>query len=123
MTRSGTIGRMAIVRDLWEGWAASEHILRLIPKEGVNPGYLVAFLSSPYGEIQIKGKVYGGVVEEIAEQDTSLIKEIKILIPSSDQVQEKIGNLVLQAYDKKDQANIIEEEAIRLLEDNLTARS
>jgi len=35
----------------------------------------------------------------------------------------KIGSLVIQAYDKKDQANIMEEEAIRQLEDNLTTKS
>lgn len=119
MTRSGTVGRIALVREGWKGWGASEHILRIIPKGDVNPGYLIAFLSTSYGQIQIDGKVYGGVVEELAEQDTSFIREIKILMPSSIGVQGKIGNLVIEAYDKKDQANIIEEEAIRLLENNL----
>ncbi len=69
MTRSGTVGRIGFVSDFLDGWAASEHILRIIPKSEVNPGYIVAFLSSPYGEFQIKGKVYGAVVDEIAEQD------------------------------------------------------
>jgi len=118
ITRSGTVGRVAIVRDFWNGGGASEHVLRLIPNENINAGYLVAFLSSMYGELQMKGKVYGGVVDEIAEQDTSLIREIKILIPP-DRLQEKIGNLVLEAYDKRDEANIIENDAVKLFEDRL----
>jgi len=116
MTRSGTVGRVTIVTDYLNGWGASEHILRIIPKITINPGYLSIFLTSEYGQFQIKGKVYGGVVDEIAEHDVSLIDKIKILIPHNDEVQEKIGNLVIQAYEKKDQANTVENEAIKLLE-------
>ena len=81
-------------------------------KNRVNPGYIVAFLSSLYGEYQIKGKVYGAVVDEIAEQDTSLIEDIDILLPDKS-IQDKIGSLVIKAYNKKDRANQIEEEAIK----------
>jgi len=115
MTRSGTVGRIGFVSDYLDGWAASEHILRIIVKNGVNPGYIVAFLNSPYGEHQIKGKVYGAVVDEIAEQDTSLIEDIDILLPDKC-IQDKIGSLVIKAYNKKDQANQIEKEATKELE-------
>ena len=115
MTRSGTVGRIGFVSDYLDGWAASEHILRIIVKSRVNPGYIVAFLSSLYGECQIKGKVYGAVVDEIAEQDTSLIEDIDILLPDKS-IQDKIGSLVIEAYNKKDRANQIEEEAIKELE-------
>jgi len=115
MTRSGTVGRIGFVSDYLNGWAASEHILRIIVKNRGNPGYIVAFLSSLYGEYQIKGKVYGAVVDEIAEQDTSLIEDIDILLPDKS-IQDKIGSLVIKAYNKKDRANQIEEEAIKELE-------
>jgi len=118
MTRSGTVGRIGFVSDYLDGWAASEHILRIIVKNEVNPGYIAIFLSSPYGEHQIKGKIYGAVVDEIAEQDTSLIENIDILLPDKD-IQDKIGNLVIEAYNKKDRANQIEEEAIKELEQAL----
>ena len=118
MTRSGTVGRIGFVSDFLEGWGASEHILRIICNPEVNPGYIVAFLSSPYGEHQIKGKVYGAVVDEIAEQDTSLIEDIDVLLPGK-KIQSKIGSLVIEAYNKKDRANQIEEEAIRKLEETL----
>jgi len=118
MTRSGTVGRVGFVSDYLDGWAASEHILRIIVKNGINPGYIVAFLSSPYGEYQIKGKVYGAVVDEIAEQDTSLIEDIDVLLPVKS-IRDEIGSLVIEAYNKKDKANQIEEKAIKQLEISL----
>jgi type I restriction enzyme S subunit len=118
MTRSGTVGRIGIVKDGWKDWTASEHVLRIIIRPEIHPGYIAAFLSSPYGEYQIKGKIYGAVVDEIGEQDTSLIEEINIILPPKD-IQDKIGNLVFEAYDKKDRANQIEDETIKLLERRL----
>ena len=118
ITRSGTVGRIGFVSDFLDGWAASEHILRIVVKKEINPGYIVVFLSSPYGKYQIEGKVYGAVVDEIAEQDTSLIEEIDLVLPDK-LIEENIGSLVIEAYTKKDKANRIEEEAIKQLEDAL----
>jgi type I restriction enzyme S subunit len=117
VTCSGTLGRVGLVRDYWAGWAATNHITRIISKD-INPGYLTAYLQSAYGQYQLESLSYGGVVEEIGEAG-ELIKNILIPVPTNNELEEKIGNLVMQAYDKKDQANRIEEEAIRLLEDNL----
>jgi len=118
MTRSGTVGRMGIVSNLLDNWAASEHLFRLIVKNEINPGYLAAFLMFPYGELQIKGKIYGAVVDEIGEQDTSLIEDIDIIVPSKE-IRDKIGSLVLEAYYKKDKANQIEQETIDFLEQRI----
>jgi type I restriction enzyme S subunit len=117
VTCSGTLGRVGLVRDYWAGWAATNHITRIMSKD-INPGYLTAYLQSAYGQYQLESLSYGGVVEEIGEAG-ELIKNILIPVPTNNELEEKIGNLVMQAYDKKDQANRIEEEAIRLLEDNL----
>jgi type I restriction enzyme S subunit len=117
VTCSGTLGRVGLVRDYWAGRAATNHITRIISKD-INPGYLTAYLQSAYGQYQLESLSYGGVVEEIGEAG-ELIKNILIPVPTNNELEEKIGNLVMQAYDKKDQANRIEEEAIRLLEDNL----
>jgi len=117
VTCSGTLGRVGLVRDYWAGWAATNHITRIISKD-INPGYLTAYLQSAYGQYQLESLSYGGVVEEIGEAG-ELIKNILIPVPTNNELEEKIGNLVMQAYDKKDQANRIEEEAMRLLEDNL----
>ena len=118
MTRSGTVGRIGIVSKELEGWAASEHVFRILLNQEVNPAYIAAFLDSPYGEYQIKGKIYGAVVDEIGEHDTSLIEEINIVLPARD-IQDKIGNLFFEAYDKRDKANRLEDKAVNLLENEL----
>lgn len=121
MSRSGTVGRVRPVDEHIADWTASEHCLRINPRANVNPGYLVAFLRSPYGQYQIEAKVYGAVVDEIAESDTSLIEDIDIVLPPDD-VQKRIGEKVFEAYNRIDEANEIENRAIRQLEEKLVDR-
>ncbi|MBS7635813.1 restriction endonuclease subunit S [Candidatus Bathyarchaeota archaeon] len=117
VTCSGTIGRVFLVSKLCEGWAATNHMTRIIPSEKINAGYLTIFLQSPYGLSQLQTLIYGGVVEELGEAG-ELLSEILVPIPS-DTAQEKIGNLVIEAYEKKDQANMLENKAVKALEEKL----
>ncbi len=120
VTCSGTIGRLALVSDYWNGWAATNHLLRIMPKEEkINPGYLTGFLHSVYGQVQFQRLIYGGVVDEIGEAG-ELFNNILILKPKDKSIEDKIGSLVIEAYNKKDKANQIEEEAIKQLEETLT---
>ena len=50
VTCSGTIGRTTIALRQWHEWAASQHIMRVVPQVGgpVQAGYLYAFLTSPF---------------------------------------------------------------------------
>lgn len=118
-TCSGTIGRLSLVRDYWDGWAATNHLLRIIPGEDkIHPGYLTAFLLSIYGQMQFQCLIYGGVVDEIGEAG-ELFNDILVLKPKNKDIENKIGNLAFEAYDKRDKANQIEDEAIKLLERRL----
>lgn len=57
-------------------------------------------------------KIYGGVVDELTEEDTRAV-----WIPNAPlEVQAEIGERVVQAFDKKEEANLIEENAIRRIE-------
>ncbi len=118
MSRSGTVGNVALATKPIENWAASEHVIRIVPKDDVNPGYLWMALTSIYGQVQIKAKIYGGVVDEIAERDTSLLESILLPLPDKP-TQDKIGNLVIEAYELKDRANMLEREAVSMLEKRL----
>jgi type I restriction enzyme S subunit len=113
LTRSGTVGRLILVPSVLEGWAASEHCLRIIANsEQVHPGYLTAFLMTPYGQHQLTSKIYGGVVDELTEDDTAVI-----WLPDAPmEIQQRIGTLVVQAFEKKEEANRVEEQAISTLE-------
>ena len=63
VTCSGTIGRIGMVTSKTDGWAASQHILRITCNaEQTHPGYIAAVLMSPYGQYQLLSKIYGGVV-------------------------------------------------------------
>jgi hypothetical protein len=66
ITRSGTVGRMAYARQDMDGFACSEHVLRVVPDVGrISPGYLYAFLSSRYGVPMITNSAYGAIIQHI----------------------------------------------------------
>jgi type I restriction enzyme, S subunit len=113
VTCSGTIGRVVVASKGQDRWAASQHILRIIGRaDGAHPGYLAAFLMTPYGQHQLTAKVYGGVVDEITESDTEAV-----WVPNApEEVQRRIGEPLLAAYRMRDEANAIEQEAIGLVE-------
>ncbi|MDW8036552.1 MAG: restriction endonuclease subunit S [Thermoguttaceae bacterium] len=113
VTCSGTIGRVGMVSSYMDGWAASQHLLRIVPDHSKgHPGYLAAFLMTPYGQHQLTAKIYGGVVDELTEDDTRAV-----WIPDAPmEIQQKIGEQVVQAFEKKDEASAIEEAAIRRVE-------
>jgi len=120
VTCSGTIGRLSMVRDYWNDWAATNHLLRIVPNQNkMHAGYLVAFLLSVYGQVQFQRLIYGGVVDEIGEAG-NLFNEILVLRPNDKAVEKEIGNLVFQSLDKRDRANQIDDQEIMLLEKRLT---
>ncbi len=114
ITRSGTIGQISLVSSLLDKLIGSDHLIRVIPKQ-INPGYLTLFLLSDYGQVQFKKLIYGGVVDEIGEAG-ELFKYIQILKPKDENLEKDLGSLVLSAYEKKDLANKIEQEAVEKLE-------
>lgn len=113
VTCSGTIGRVGLVSSYMDKWSASEHLLRIVPDYNKgHPGYIAAFLMTPYGQHQLTAKIYGGVVDELTEDDTSAV-----WIPNAAmEIQKEVGEQVAQAFEKKDEASVIEEAAIRKVE-------
>lgn len=119
VTCSGKIGKTSLVSSKWDGWAASNHMIRIIPnKKKIHPGYLTAFLQSKYGQIQFERLSYGGVVDEIGESG-ELVDDIIIFKPNDYLIEEEIGSIVLEAYNKRDEANELEKEAIQILENHI----
>jgi hypothetical protein len=101
VTRSGSVGRVAIAPRLWDGWAASEHILRIIPDEKKCPaGYLAAFLMSSVGQAQLTAQIYGAVVDELTEDQT---KGVLVPVPKTKGQHEKIEEIdkIVRASVKK----------------------
>lgn len=83
VTCSGTVGRVAIAPKQWDNWAASQHILRIVPAEDspCPPGYLYAYLSSDVGQAQLTAQIYGAVVDELTEDQA---RSVLVPVPKTD---------------------------------------
>ena len=97
VTRSGTIGRAAIALQQWNGWAASEHIIRVVPQaDGSCPaGYIYAWLSSPLGQAQFNG-IYGAVMDELT---VGHVEDILIPVPETEEQREIVNSINTLAMD------------------------
>jgi type I restriction enzyme S subunit len=117
ITRSGTIGRTCFVWKNYEDYAASEHILRVIPDESrIDSGYLCACLSSRYGYEQILRYRHGSVIDELSDMQLE-----QVLVPRpSRKEQTAIGDKVREAYEKRAEAIRLEDEAQAILMKELT---
>lgn len=89
VTRSGTTGIVSSVPDSWDGFAMSEHIIRIIPDpEKLDQHYLLAFLRSRHCQEQIARGVFGSVIDEITPQ---AIADLEIPIPKSKKALDKVA--------------------------------
>ncbi|MYT21753.1 restriction endonuclease subunit S [Streptomyces sp. SID7760] len=66
ITRSGNVGRIAYARPDIDGYACSEHVMRVEPdSDRVPPGYLNTFLRSRFGVPIITSHAYGAIIQHI----------------------------------------------------------
>lgn len=66
VTRSGTVGRVTYARPDIDGFACSEHVMRVRPNEKCIPaGYLNTFLRSRFGIPMIVSSAYGAIIQHI----------------------------------------------------------
>lgn len=116
-TYGGIFGKVAFAWNNFEGYVASDNIIRIVPDDNkVDPAYLYAYLSSQYGYSQIVQIKHGAAQ---AALDHVEVSNILIPIPSEKQ-QKDIGDLVRQAYDLRAEAIRLEDEAQNLLTQALT---
>jgi type I restriction-modification system DNA methylase subunit len=95
ITRSGTTGIVSTVPKDWEGYAASEHIIRIIPNpDKIHPGYLFGYLRSDIGQQLLKDGIFGSVIDEI---NSNYIASIPVLHPVDLSEAEKIGHGIYEA--------------------------
>src|SRR3990167_6984252 len=97
VTRSGTVGRVALCPSDWDGWAASEHILRIVPNEAKCPsGYLCSFLASSLGHVQLTKHIYGAVVDELTEDQT---KSVLVPLPVNERQRSIVERINQEAHE------------------------
>ncbi|MBQ6380310.1 MAG: restriction endonuclease subunit S [Clostridia bacterium] len=116
ITRSGTIGKVAMVPEHWEHWVASEHIIRVVPANNEIAGYINIYLASDYGHQLITRFTYGSVVDEV---DDNHIRQIPIPLLKDKNVQKQINDLALLANQKRYEAYCLEQEALRIMDEEV----
>lgn len=116
ITCSGTIGKVTLVGKQWENWTANQHIIRVVPANKGIAGYISVFLSSDYGYELIKRFTYGSVVDEI---DDNQVRQIQIPVLKNQDIQKQINDLALQANEKRYQAYLLEQQALKILDNEV----
>lgn len=116
ITCSGTIGKVALVGKHWENWTANQHVIRVVPANKDIAGYLNIFLSSEYGHLLITRFTYGSVVDEI---DDKHVRQIAIPLLKNQDIQDRINDLALQANQKRYEAYMLEQEALKIMNEEV----
>lgn len=106
----GTLGRTLFVNRNLEGSAVSQDVMRVIPDSTkLWPGFVFAFLTSEYGQIQLRQRGYGSVIPRLRDFQ---FNSIAIVTPPDKG--KCIHDLVVAAYDARAEAKEAEDEAINL---------
>lgn len=113
ITCSGTIGKVALVGKQWNGWAANQHIIRVVPADVSVAGYLYIFLASDYGRALITRYTYGSVVDEI---DDDHVRQIAVPLLRNHGIQQRVNDLALKANEKRYEAYKLEQQALRIID-------
>jgi restriction endonuclease S subunit len=114
ISRSGSLGLIALVDTELKSSIISSHIIRVVLSEKceVNPGFLVYFLRSKYGYSQFLQQKIGAVVPEIDHQS---LKSILIPLPTQE-IQNKIASMMDDAYKAKKQKESEAENHLKSIE-------
>lgn len=115
ISRSGTIGNMCIVPPHWKGWIASEDLIRVKVRKELE-GYVYCFLASDYGQAIINRYAFGAVQDHI---DCEQVAQFAIPILNDESIMQKINAIVLDVNQKRNDAYLLEQEALRILKEEV----
>lgn len=116
ITRSGTIGKVALTPIHWKGWVASEDVIRVIPIDNKTAGYLYVFLLSTYGQVLLTRHTYGAVISHI---DNAHVCQTQVPLLKNKDIQKRINELALSANEKRYKAYCLEQEALRIMDEEV----
>lgn len=107
---AGTLGATDYVGPLYEGWAVSLDVVRVIPDAAkLHPGYVHAFLNTELGQLQMTQHRYGSVIPRIHSRQVA-----EILVPVPKDKGALIGDMVEKAFFNRTEAYAAENSAIDL---------
>jgi hypothetical protein len=74
------LGSPAYVHSGWDGWMASNHVMRAIPRIEDEGGFLYLALRSPYVQRQMKARATGSVIDGL---DPETVADVLLPAPSA----------------------------------------
>lgn len=102
VTRSGSTGIVSLVPPSWDGWAMSEHVIRIVPNPDAMSGeYLFAFLRTRFAQDMISRGVFGSVIDEITPE---FIGSLQMPVPKSRAVLKRVEERVRRGEQGRQQA-------------------
>ncbi len=115
LTRSGTIGNVALVSKTLDGRVFSDDVIRISFKKEYDLGFVYAFLKSKIGNVLLKTNGYGSVITHIEPEH---LEEIQI--PDAPiELRIKIYDLIKRSFELRDESNDLIVEATTLLKQEL----
>ena len=112
ITCSGTIGKVTLVPKHWNGWAMTHDIIRLIPNEKIT-GYVYIWLQTDFAAKIIDSFAYGAVVRHIEKNH---LEAVPIPLLKNSVAQDEINSLALAANDRRYEAYLLEQQALKILD-------
>lgn len=111
----GSLGEVVMPCKHFYNWAISDNMMQILSNSKIC-GYLYIFLNSEYGKILIQRFTYGGVVDAIEPWH---IQQIQIPLLKNQIIQNKINDLALQANKKRYEAYLLEQEALKIMDEEV----
>lgn len=96
VSRVGTVGVVSLFYDAPVPCTFSDNVFRLTFANGVNSRYVVAFLNTKYGLLQIE-RIIKGTLQGVI--NTTTLSALRIFIPKEPERTEQIANEVFEAYE------------------------
>ncbi len=123
ITRSGTTGIISSVPTAWDGFAISEHVIRIVPKADCDPAVIAwvqVYLRSVDGQRALKRGVFGSVIDEITPD---FVAEVRIPIPADTDICAGVATAVATAEAARQRSISSFDEAASALEEALVRTS
>lgn len=111
----GSLGDVILPCKHFVNWAISDNVMQILSNKEMC-GYTYVFLNTPYGKELIKRFTYGGVVDAI---EPFHIQQVIVPLLKDKDKQAQINALALEANEKRYQAYCLEQEALKIMDEEV----
>ncbi len=111
----GSLGEVELPCSHFLGWAISDNMMQIVSYPDLC-GYVYVFLNTEYGRALIRRFTYGGVVDAIEPEH---IRQVEIPLLKKKDLQQDINNLALEANRRREEAYLLERQALELMEEKV----